>query len=297
MIRIENVTKRFDGYAALDHFSLTVPKGAIYGLMGLNGAGKTTIIKHLSGLLVQDEGTITIDNQEIEGNEALKARVAVIPDELFFFRGYNLLQMGKFYRKIYPLWDESRFQTMISDFGLPEKGNIGKFSKGMKKQASFCLALSAGPDYLILDEPVDGLDPIVRRKLWHYIMDDVADREMTVMVSSHNAKEMEDVCNYIGIIAGGRMIFEGDLLELMPVSMEEIFIEKLSELPAGRKSAETTGADAEATAEANAEVNAKVNAEANAAESDGANTDAAANAGVNAAANADQKEGGAQDEK
>ena len=176
MIKIENVTKCFDGYAALDHFSLTVPKGAIYGLMGLNGAGKTTIIKHLSGLLIQDEGTITIDNQEIEGNEALKARMAVIPDELFFFRGYNLIQMSKFHRKIYPLWDEDRFQSMVADFGLPEKGNIGKFSKGMKKQAAFCLALAGKPDYLILDEPVDGLDPIVRRKLWHYIMDDVADR-------------------------------------------------------------------------------------------------------------------------
>lgn len=231
MIKIENVTKSFDGYAALDHFSLTVPKGAIYGLMGLNGAGKTTIIKHLSGLLVQDEGTITIDNQEIEGNEALKARMAVIPDELFFFRGYNLIQMSRFHRKIYPLWDEDRFQAMVADFGLPKKGNIGKFSKGMKKQAAFCLALAGRPDYLILDEPVDGLDPIVRRKLWHYIMDDVADREMTVLISSHNAKEMEDVCNYIGIIAGGRMVFEGDLLELLPATIEEIFIEKLGGEP------------------------------------------------------------------
>lgn len=97
----------------------------------------------------------------------------------------------------------------------------------MKKQAAFCLAMAAMPDYLILDEPVDGLDPIVRHKLWHYIMEDVADREMTVLVSSHNAKEMEDVCNYIGIIAGGKMVFEGDLLELMPASIEEIFIEKL----------------------------------------------------------------------
>lgn len=120
---------------------------------------------------------------------------------------------------------------MYTDFGLNPKANIGKFSKGMKKQAAFCLALASTPDYLILDEPVDGLDPIVRRKLWRYVMDDVADREMTVLVSSHNAKEMEDVCNYIGIIAHGRMVFEGDLLELMPVSMEEIFIEKLTGEP------------------------------------------------------------------
>ena len=228
MIRIENLTKRFGTHTALDHFSLTVPKGSIYGLMGLNGAGKTTIIKHLSGLLLQDEGTITIDNQEIFDNEALKERVLVIPDELYFFRGYNLVQTSAFYCKLYSRWDQGRFQTMISDFGLEAKGNISKFSKGMKKQAAFCLALSCHPDYLILDEPVDGLDPIVRRKLWHYIMDDVADREMTVLVSSHNAKEMEDVCDSIGIIAGGRMVFEGSLLELMPASIEELFIEKLS---------------------------------------------------------------------
>lgn len=227
MIKIENVTKNFDGYKALDHFSLTVPKGSIYGLMGLNGAGKTTIIRHLAGIIAQDEGTITIDNQEVADNESLKSRVLVIPDDLFFFRGYNLLQMGKFYQKIYPRWNQERFLAMAGDFGLNEKNNIGKFSKGMKKQAAFCLALAAMPDYLILDEPVDGLDPIVRRKLWHYVMDDVADRQMTVLISSHNAKEMEDVCNYIGIIAAGTMVFEGDLLELMPASIEEIFIEKL----------------------------------------------------------------------
>ena len=228
MIKLEHVTKYFGEYRVLDDFSLTVPKGSVYGLMGLNGAGKTTIIKHLAGLLTQDEGTVTIDGQEIEGNEALKARVAVIPDELFFFRSYNLLQMGTYYKGIYPRWNQQRFEEMFTDFGLNPKANIGKFSKGMKKQAAFCLALAATPDYLILDEPVDGLDPIVRRKLWHYVMDDVADREMTVLVSSHNAKEMEDVCNYIGILAGGRMVFEGDLLELLPVSMEEIFIEKLT---------------------------------------------------------------------
>lgn len=227
MIKIEHVTKYFDAYPVLDNLSLTVPKGSVYGLMGLNGAGKTTLLRHLSGFLKQDSGHITIDEQEIPDNEKLKQRVLFIPDELFFFRGYSLIEMGKYYRKIYPNWNEIRFQAMMKDFGLNPKANLGKFSKGMKKQAAFCLAMAAMPDYLLLDEPVDGLDPIVRHKLWHYIMADVADREMTILVSSHNAKEMEDVCNYIGIIAGGKMIFEGDLLELMPASIEELFIEKL----------------------------------------------------------------------
>ena len=227
MIKLQHVTKRFGDYKALDDFSLTVPKGSVYGLMGLNGAGKTTIIKHLAGYLVQDEGLVTIDDEEVLNNETIKKRIALIPDDLFFFRGYSLKEMGKYHKHIYPKWKEERFQAMIGDFGLNQKANLAKFSKGMKKQAAFCLAMAAMPDYLILDEPVDGLDPIVRHKLWHYIMEDVADREMTVLVSSHNAKEMEDVCNYIGIIAGGKMVFEGDLLELMPASIEEIFIEKL----------------------------------------------------------------------
>lgn len=227
MIKLEHVTKCFGDYKALDDFSLTVEKGSIYGLMGLNGAGKTTIIKHLAGFLLPDEGSVTIDGEEVLGNEDIKKRMAMIPDELFFFRGYSLNDTGKYYKRIYPNWNEGRFREMIADFGLNPKTNIGKFSKGMKKQAAFCLAMASMPDYLILDEPVDGLDPIVRHKLWHYIMTDVADKEMTVLISSHNAKEMEDVCNYIGILAGGKMVFEGDLLELMPASIEEIFIEKL----------------------------------------------------------------------
>ncbi len=227
MIRIENVSKRFGDTEILKNFSLNVPKGAVYGLMGLNGAGKTTVIKHLAGFIEPDEGIITIDDQPVIDNEELKSRVLIIPDELYFFNSYSLKDMKRYYQKIYKGWNEERFEEMMKDFSLDINKNLMKFSKGMKKQAAFCLALSATPDYLILDEPIDGLDPIVRRKLWRYIMGDVAEREMTVLISSHNAREMEDVCNYIGIIAGGRMIFEGDLLEIMPTSIEEIFIEKL----------------------------------------------------------------------
>ncbi len=232
MIKIEHVTKTFEKFRALDDFSLTAPTGSVYGLMGLNGAGKTTIIKHLAGYLVQDSGTITIDGQPILDNEALKQRVIVIPDDLYFPHGYGLNHMGVYYRSLYANWDEERFRAMTADFDLDGKTAIHKFSKGMQKQAAFCLALSTRPDYLILDEPVDGLDPIVRRRVWHYIMDDVADRQMTVLVSSHSAREMEDVCNYIGIMGNGRMVYEGDLLELLPKTLEEIFVEKLEGLEA-----------------------------------------------------------------
>ncbi len=228
MIKVTDVTKRFGDTAALDGLTMTVPKGSIYGLMGVNGAGKTTIIKLLGGFLIQDEGDILIDGEPVLDNEELKKRVAFIPDELFFFKGYSMKETARYYSNIYPNWDEMRFIEMARDFELNINGNIGKFSKGMKKQAAFCLAMAIRPEYLILDEPVDGLDPIVRHKLWHYIMADVADREMTVLISSHNAKEMENVCNYIGIMSHGKMVFEGDLLEMEDVSIEELFIEKLT---------------------------------------------------------------------
>lgn len=233
MIKVLDVTKRFEDTLALDGLTMTVPKGSIYGLMGLNGAGKTTIIKHLAGFLKEDEGDITIDGEHVMDNEELKKRVVFIPDDLFFFRSYSMKEMAAYFSRIYPAWDQERFEAMASDFQLNTGSNIGKFSKGMKKQAAFCLAMATKPDYLILDEPVDGLDPIVRHKLWHYIMADVADREMTVLISSHNAKEMEDVCNYIGIMSHGKMVLEGDLLEMGDVSIESLFLEKLGGIKGG----------------------------------------------------------------
>jgi ABC-2 type transport system ATP-binding protein len=193
---------------------MTVPKGSIYGLMGVNGAGKTTIIKHLGGYLIPDEGEITIDGQQVLDNEELKRRVAFIPDELFFFKRYSMKDTAKYYKSIYPTWDEARFLEMANDFELNINANIGKFSKGMKKQAAFCLAMAIKPEYLILDEPVDGLDPMMRHQVWGLIMNEVASREVTVLISSHNLRELEDVCDTVGIMNKGRIFMEASLDEL-----------------------------------------------------------------------------------
>ena len=233
MIRVENVTKKFGQKNALDGLTMTVPKGSVYGLMGVNGAGKTTIIRHLAGFLIQDEGLITVEGETVNDNEKLKERMLFIPDEVYFFRGYSLNEMAAYYSRIYPGWDKDRFDRMVYDFGLDRNQNMGKFSRGMRKQAAFCLAMAAKPDYLILDEPVDGLDPIVRHKLKRYIFEDVADREMTVLISSHNAKEMEDMCNYIGLMRNGKMVYEGDLMELDNVTVESLFLEKLGDIHEG----------------------------------------------------------------
>lgn len=214
MINVKGLCKRFDDFQALDNLDLNVEQGSIYGLIGVNGSGKTTLIRHLTGILRPDSGSVQMDGQDVYDNIELKKRLGYIPDELFFFGSYNLKNMSSFYRGIYPGWDQSRYEAMVEDFGLSERNRISRFSKGMQKQAQFILTMSCRPDFLILDEPIDGLDPIVRKKVWKYVVDDVAERQMTVLVSSHNLKEMEGICDAIGILSKGEMKIERDLDEL-----------------------------------------------------------------------------------
>lgn len=214
MISVEKVNKSFDGFQALNDLDIHIKKGSIYGLIGTNGAGKTTIIKHIMGVLQPDSGTVTIGEEAIYDNLHLKERIGYIPDDLYFFSTYNLKEMSRFFRGLYPRWDQERFEHMVQRFKLNSSRKLSQFSKGMQKQAAFILAMSITPDYLILDEPIDGLDPIVRKLVWQYVIDDVADREMTVLVSSHNLREMEGVCDSIGILSKGSMVIERDLDEL-----------------------------------------------------------------------------------
>lgn len=214
MITVKDLNKRFEGKPALDSMDITIPTASIYGLVGTNGAGKTTAIRHLAGILRQDGGTIDYDGEQIWENQDLKGRIALIPDELYFPYSYDLDRMGRLYRGLYPAWDEERFREMMAAFKLDGKARIRTFSKGMKKQAMFCLAMATRPDYLLLDEPIDGLDPIVRKQVWKYIVDDVAERELSVLVSSHNLKEMEGICDRIGILQNGHTVLERDMESL-----------------------------------------------------------------------------------
>ena len=214
MINVQGLNKQFDGFQALNNLHLNVEKGSIYGLIGVNGSGKTTLIRHLTGVLKADTGSVQMDGQDVFDNVAVKQRLGYIPDELFFFGSYTLRAMSRFYKGLYPNWNEDRYDAMVADFALPERGRLARFSKGMQKQAQFILTMSCMPDFLVLDEPIDGLDPIVRKKVWKYIVDDVAERQMTVLVSSHNLKEMEGICDSIGILSHGEMKIERDLDEL-----------------------------------------------------------------------------------
>ncbi|MCL1997814.1 MAG: ABC transporter ATP-binding protein [Turicibacter sp.] len=214
MIRIENVSKRIDGKAVLSSLNLNVDKGSIYGLVGVNGAGKTTIIKHLAGLYRQDEGLVTMLDEPVYDNASLKANMGYIPDELYFPPEYNLRGLRTYYSAMYPGWNEARYRELLAKFGLDDRQRVGKFSKGMQKQAAFLLAISTTPQVFLLDEPLDGLDPVVRKLVFGEIIADVADRQMTVLVSSHNLKEMDGICDKIGIVKGGTMLVEKDLDDL-----------------------------------------------------------------------------------
>ena len=214
MIKVKNVTKYFDDFKVLDNLSLNVPKGAIYGLVGPNGAGKTTVINHINGVFRPLEGEITINGEPVYENVDVKKTVINIADDWFYYSTYTIRQMADFYKSVYPQFNPQRYEAIKQVFKIDEKRQIRKLSKGMKKQVAFWLSLSAMPEVLILDEPLDGLDPVMRKQVLNLVIADVVDREMTVLVSSHNLRELEDICDWVGIIHEGRMIMEKPLDDL-----------------------------------------------------------------------------------
>ena len=180
MLEIRNVTKTFGDFAALKDLTMTIPKGTVYGLVGPNGAGKSTAIRLLVGVYRPDCGGITMEGQPIYENPAAKERIGYIPDDIFYFPSATLEDMRRYYRGLYPNFDDELFEKLYEVFDLPRKGQLRRFSKGMQKQAAFHLAICCRPEVLILDEPVDGLDPVMRRQVWSLILSDVAQRGTTV---------------------------------------------------------------------------------------------------------------------
>ena len=214
MIEVKHVTKRFDGFAALDDLTMTVPDGAVYGLVGPNGSGKSTILRHVTGIYRQDAGEVLVDGQPVYENPAIKSRIAYIPDDVFYFPQAGVRDMMRYYKGIYPGFDTARYEKLKEVFPLDEKQPIRRMSKGMQKQAAFWLAMCQMADVLVLDEPVDGLDPVMRRQIWGLLMADAAERGLTVLVSSHNLRELEDVCDHVGILDHGHLLLERSLSEL-----------------------------------------------------------------------------------
>ena len=229
MLEMNHVTKAFGDFKALDDLTLSVPKGTVYGLVGPNGAGKSTAIRHLTGIYRPDCGTVTIGGQPVGDDPTVKDRIGYIPDDVFYFPSATLEDMHRFYRQMYSRFDEELYGRLKEVFPLPA-GAIRRFSKGMQKQAAFHLTLCTRPDVLILDEPVDGLDPVMRRQVMSLILADVAERGTTVLISSHNLRELEDVCDHVGIMDHGKMLLQKSLADMQGGTVK---LQIVGDAPAG----------------------------------------------------------------
>jgi ABC-2 type transport system ATP-binding protein len=214
VINVTEISKAFDTENVLSNVSFSVKKGSIYGLLGSNGAGKTTLLKIIAGIYKQDAGEILIENDEVFENNEIKQKIIFLTDTVYFFPQYTIKQMASYYESLYSTWNSERFNKLEKLFGLDINKKVQRLSKGMQRQVAMMLGLSAMPEVLILDEPFDGLDPVVRKKVKNLIVQDVADREMTVMISSHNLREVEDICDHIGILHKGKILLERELDDL-----------------------------------------------------------------------------------
>ena len=230
MLEMKNVTKSFGKFKALDDLSMCVPKGSVYGLVGPNGAGKSTAIRLMTGIYRPDSGSITLEGLPVYENPTNKVRMGYIPDDIFYFPSASMEEMRKFYKGIYPQFDDALYEKLFEAFELPRKSPIRRFSKGMQKQAAFHLSLCTHPELLILDEPVDGLDPVMRRQVLSLILSDVAGNGTTVLISSHNLRELEDICDYVGIMDHGKMLLERSLADMQGATHK---LQLVGEVPEG----------------------------------------------------------------
>ncbi len=234
MIKVDNLTKTFDGFKALDSVSLSIEKGSVYGLLGPNGAGKTTLIKHLAGIYSCDSGDITIGGKTVYENTDVKARIIYIGDDLYFYPTYSIDDMAKFYKGIYSTWSDERYQNLKEVFKIDTKRKVRRLSKGMQKQVAFWLGICTCPEVMILDEPVDGLDPVMRRNVWRVVLQDVAEYDTTVLISSHNLRELEDVCDHVGIMHKGQLVLQKSLYDIKG-NIHKIQLAFEGELPSALK--------------------------------------------------------------
>lgn len=211
MIKADNLTKRFQGVTAVDHIHAEIQDGTVFGLIGTNGAGKSTFLRMAAGILKPDEGTITLDGEAVFEDIRVKARCFYIPDEPYFLGNGTPDDMKTFYQGIYPNFDTDRFGRLLKSFELDGRRKIQTFSKGMKKQLAVLLGICAGTDYLFCDETFDGLDPVMRQTVKSLFANDIEERHLTPVIASHNLRELEDICDHVGLLHRGGMLLSKDL--------------------------------------------------------------------------------------
>ena len=211
MIEAKNLTKRFDNIVAVDHVNATIRDGYVFGLIGTNGAGKSTFLRMASGILKPDEGTIQIDGEDVFENPKVKSRFYYISDEQYFFPNATPKEMIIYNKAVYSSFDEGRCFKLLESFNLDPKRKISTFSKGMKKQLSVILGICANTDYIFCDETFDGLDPVMRQAVKSLFANDMAERNLTPIIASHNLRELEDICDHVGLLHKGGILLSKDL--------------------------------------------------------------------------------------
>lgn len=214
MIKAENVTKTFEDFTALSHITCTIPQGCIYGMVGSNGAGKSTFLRLITGVYKADEGSLTIDGKPVFENPEVKSLMAYVPDELYFLPGSSMDRMAALYAAIYPGFDKKRYQALTQAFQLNPKKSLNTFSKGMRRQAATILAVSSRPQYIFFDETFDGLDPVMRNLVKNLICQDVLERQATAIITSHSLRELEDTCDQLALLHKGGLVLESDIQNL-----------------------------------------------------------------------------------
>ena len=214
LITCEHVTKQFEDITALQDITLTIPANEIFGLVGTNGAGKSTLLRLIAGVLRPEEGEVRADGMPVFENELMKQKIFYIPDDIYTFPNDNPRDMACFYANLYPNFDMVRFETILDQFGLKKERRISSFSKGMKKQLSLILGICSGTEYLLCDETFDGLDPVMRQAVKGLFANELLDRDFTPVIASHNLREIEDICDRVGLLHEGGLLMERDLVDL-----------------------------------------------------------------------------------
>ncbi len=214
MICTEKLSKNFSGFRALESITCQIPDGSIYGMVGSNGAGKSTFLRLITGVYRPDAGSVLIDGKPVWENPEVKKRIAYVPDELYFLAGANINRMEKMYKSMYPAFSEEKCRKLTKLFELDPKKTLNTFSKGMRRQAATLLALSIQPDYIFFDETFDGLDPVMRNLVKKLICDDVLERNATAVITSHSLRELEDTCDQLALLHKGGLVLQSDVENL-----------------------------------------------------------------------------------
>ena len=213
MIEIQNITKRFGDLTALSDVSAKIEEGHVFGLIGTNGAGKSTLLRSICGIYKPEKGQVVIDKEPVYENPSAKAKVFYISDDQYFFSG-TPADMARYYRTFYPAFDTERFDKLMSILKLDKTRKINTFSKGMKKQLSVMLGICAGTKYLLCDETFDGLDPVVRQAIKRLFLQEMEENGLTPIIASHNLRELEDICEHVGLLHEGGILFSRELEDM-----------------------------------------------------------------------------------